>query len=169
VSSAEPPLVRHWRLHVASFGDGTAGSRWAERLGPAWAEARDLLLHATAYDLGQLPEHVDREQLRGLLQEVLPGRLEGQEPYARDLPDLLEDFLLHVASEEGLTTSWEWSSAIAENRESYAMALRDPARQRLGHDRRFEPVRRRAPKVGRNDPCPCGSGRKLKHCCGRLG
>jgi len=23
-----------------------------------------------------------------------------------------------------------------------------------------------APKVGRNDPCPCGSGRKYKHCCG---
>ncbi len=27
-------------------------------------------------------------------------------------------------------------------------------------------VRRGAPKVGRNDPCPCGSGRKYKHCCG---
>jgi hypothetical protein len=22
-------------------------------------------------------------------------------------------------------------------------------------------------KVGRNDPCPCGSGKKHKHCCGR--
>jgi uncharacterized protein len=29
-----------------------------------------------------------------------------------------------------------------------------------------EPVRRVAPKVGRNDPCPCGSGRKFKKCCG---
>ena len=28
-------------------------------------------------------------------------------------------------------------------------------------------VRRAAPKVGRNDPCPCGSGKKYKHCCGR--
>lgn len=27
------------------------------------------------------------------------------------------------------------------------------------------PVRRASPKVGRNDPCPCGSGRKFKHCC----
>lgn len=24
-----------------------------------------------------------------------------------------------------------------------------------------------APRPGRNDPCPCGSGRKFKHCCGR--
>ena len=30
-----------------------------------------------------------------------------------------------------------------------------------------EPVRREAPKVGRNDPCPCGSGKKYKKCCGK--
>ena len=28
-------------------------------------------------------------------------------------------------------------------------------------------VVRITPKVGRNDPCPCGSGKKYKHCCGR--
>ncbi len=28
-------------------------------------------------------------------------------------------------------------------------------------------VRRDMPKVGRNDPCPCGSGKKYKYCCGR--
>jgi preprotein translocase subunit SecA len=26
-------------------------------------------------------------------------------------------------------------------------------------------IRRAAPKVGRNDPCPCGSGQKHKKCC----
>jgi len=29
------------------------------------------------------------------------------------------------------------------------------------------PVRRDVPKVGRNQPCPCGSGKKYKNCCGR--
>ena len=28
-------------------------------------------------------------------------------------------------------------------------------------------VRRETPKVGRNDPCPCGSGKKYKNCCGK--
>ncbi|MGC2082083.1 MAG: SEC-C metal-binding domain-containing protein, partial [Bradyrhizobium sp.] len=28
------------------------------------------------------------------------------------------------------------------------------------------PARSNAPKVGRNDPCPCGSGKKYKKCCG---
>ena len=27
------------------------------------------------------------------------------------------------------------------------------------------PYMREAPKVGRNDPCPCGSGKKYKKCC----
>ena len=29
------------------------------------------------------------------------------------------------------------------------------------------PLRREHPKVGRNEPCPCGSGKKYKACCGR--
>jgi hypothetical protein len=31
---------------------------------------------------------------------------------------------------------------------------------------RIEPIRNATPKVGRNDPCPCGSGKKHKKCCG---
>jgi len=30
------------------------------------------------------------------------------------------------------------------------------------------PVQRDEPKVGRNDPCPCGSGKKYKQCHGKL-
>ena len=30
-----------------------------------------------------------------------------------------------------------------------------------------KPIVREEPKVGRNDPCPCGSGKKYKKCCGR--
>jgi preprotein translocase subunit SecA len=34
-------------------------------------------------------------------------------------------------------------------------------------EQRQEPVRREGEKVGRNDPCPCGSGKKYKNCCGK--
>ncbi|WP_319408904.1 preprotein translocase subunit SecA [uncultured Desulfosarcina sp.] len=30
-----------------------------------------------------------------------------------------------------------------------------------------KPVKRESEKIGRNDPCPCGSGKKYKKCCGR--
>ncbi|HEY8708909.1 MAG TPA: UPF0149 family protein [Burkholderiaceae bacterium] len=34
--------------------------------------------------------------------------------------------------------------------------------------RSLVPQRRTVPKVGRNDPCPCGSGKKFKHCCATM-
>jgi uncharacterized protein YecA (UPF0149 family) len=38
-------------------------------------------------------------------------------------------------------------------------------RQAEAGARTSEP-RRSSPNVGRNDPCPCGSGKKYKKCCG---
>jgi SEC-C motif-containing protein len=35
------------------------------------------------------------------------------------------------------------------------------------HHEAEEPFRRVAAKVGRNDPCSCGSGKKFKKCCGK--
>ena len=34
-------------------------------------------------------------------------------------------------------------------------------------EEKVETYKREAPKVGRNDPCPCGSGKKYKKCCGQ--
>ena len=34
-------------------------------------------------------------------------------------------------------------------------------------DNDVETYRREEPKIGRNDPCPCGSGKKYKKCCGK--
>jgi len=31
----------------------------------------------------------------------------------------------------------------------------------------LRPFKRELPKVGRNEPCPCGSGKKYKKCCGK--
>ncbi|MFN7843104.1 MAG: SEC-C metal-binding domain-containing protein [Pirellula sp.] len=31
----------------------------------------------------------------------------------------------------------------------------------------MQPIRNRGSRVGRNDPCPCGSGKKYKNCCMR--
>ena len=33
-------------------------------------------------------------------------------------------------------------------------------------EQKFTPMVKSAPKIGRNDPCPCGSGKKFKKCCG---
>jgi preprotein translocase subunit SecA len=36
-----------------------------------------------------------------------------------------------------------------------------------GGEEAKQPVRRSTKKVGRNQPCPCGSGKKYKKCCGK--
>jgi preprotein translocase subunit SecA len=44
---------------------------------------------------------------------------------------------------------------------------RGPVPARTGGDDVIKTVRREEPKVGRNDPCPCGSGKKYKKCHGQ--
>jgi preprotein translocase subunit SecA len=41
-----------------------------------------------------------------------------------------------------------------------------PRPARAGGDDVIRQVKREEPKVGRNDPCPCGSGKKYKKCHG---
>ena len=42
-----------------------------------------------------------------------------------------------------------------------------PIQGSTGNDKPAQPAKRDASKVGRNDPCPCGSGKKYKDCCGK--
>ncbi|QDT70114.1 preprotein translocase subunit SecA [Planctomycetes bacterium MalM25] len=69
-----------------------------------------------------------------------------------------------------------WADATATHAE--ASGLDDAANQQGGDpndptqsrsDAKPEPIRNRDEKVGRNDPCPCGSGKKYKQCCLRAG
>jgi preprotein translocase subunit SecA len=43
------------------------------------------------------------------------------------------------------------------------------AANKAGRPKKVETFKRTEKKVGRNDPCPCGSGKKYKHCHGRKG
>jgi len=59
-------------------------------------------------------------------------------------------------------------SGNAMHPSSVLPAAGPPARQpQSGERRKQETIVREDPKVGRNDPCPCGSGRKFKKCCGK--
>ena len=65
----------------------------------------------------------------------------------------------------------EWPEG--EEREQIASECEDDLPQAVTDIYRFwlakrgtQTIRRDEPKVGRNDPCPCGSGKKFKQCCG---
>jgi uncharacterized protein YecA (UPF0149 family) len=44
--------------------------------------------------------------------------------------------------------------------------MQEAASERQGEGATVKTIVREAPKVGRNDLCPCGSGKKYKKCCG---
>ncbi len=50
---------------------------------------------------------------------------------------------------------------------SSASADQEAAMRQQGEGAAPKTIRRDVPKVGRNDPCPCGSGKKYKQCCGK--
>jgi hypothetical protein len=60
-----------------------------------------------------------------------------------------------------------WLFYSAEDIESRRLqwAKEDATRARYIAEDPVEPYLRETPKVGRNDPCPCGSGKKYKKCC----
>jgi len=73
-----------------------------------------------------------------------------------------------VAAGEGA----EAAAALPQEIEAMERRQRQAARVALSHGPGAQPekvqtVRREADKVGRNDPCPCGSGKKYKKCHGR--
>ena len=91
----------------------------------------------------------DVPDLLDCLWRHLPDKTEEEEAYARALDEEHPLSSLDAAIED-----------LVENVVSLADIGR---RERL----KVATIRRDAPKVGRNDPCPCGSGRKYKNCHGR--
>jgi preprotein translocase subunit SecA len=58
------------------------------------------------------------------------------------------------------------SEALSGSGGAGRFAGAEPKEAHGGNDGDVQTVRREGPKVGRNDPCPCGSGRKYKKCHG---
>ena len=102
-----------------------------------------------------------------------------KQEYKREAFELFENLLSVVRTEvtKLLMTVQVRSEAQLEEAEAppelenvqYHHADYDEALAAANPDRdAAQPEQRLAPKVGRNDPCPCGSGKKYKHCHGKL-
>ena len=80
-------------------------------------------------------------------------------------------FRMEQLDEEFVGSTWKESAAIHEEAQSTSEIAEQQraAIQGTESEKKLEPIRNRAPKVGRNDPCPCGSGKKFKNCHMRKG
>jgi len=86
------------------------------------------------------------------------------------IEDRVTDIIFKVRLEAGARARSVWNvSRIAHDEVAqFAMAERQrAAAQAPQGEQKVKQIKLETPKVGRNDPCPCGSGKKYKKCCGR--
>ncbi len=182
---------------VASAPEDVAPEDWLpwafgiEQWPDARPEAAEWFELAKRFYGQQLPSLEGREDAELILYDETPeasnrfefwciGFLDGLEVASDPLeaigdPDEVDELLFPVrvlggALDEGERKRFsdkEWSRLIGEcSEELWPSVL---ATYRYGNALRGRPstVKRTAPKTGRNDPCPCGSRKKFKNCCGK--
>jgi preprotein translocase subunit SecA len=104
--------------------------------------------------------------LRPVLNEGQPGADAAPRPVApRPAPRRPSQITMNNPGAEPVP-AFAGARAAAPARQASSAAARGPQPARTGGDDVIKTVRRDEPKVGRNDPCPCGSGKKYKKCHG---
>jgi len=135
-------IDQHWREHLAALDHLRQGIhlRGYAQKNPKQEYKRE------AFELFEAMLEAIRREITQVLMTVRIQAPEAVEAVVEHEPQLTEVHYEHPQS-----------SVLAAT-----------ASEQVEHASKGEPVRNALPKIGRNDPCPCGSGKKYKHCHGRL-
>ena len=99
---------------------------------------------------------------------VVQYRIEGFDMFDQMVADIqlnVIKILMNARKREGAVPTRQESVRITgEGFENSNVSLKNNT---PNQEKTHEPIVNTEPKVGRNDPCPCGSGKKYKNCCGR--
>jgi len=126
----------------------------------------ETLVELCYTSLGKEPRFLDAEDLRALVVERLPGRFQRKDPAAEHVPAVLAAWVEHLAEATLMAHAFEVRQALPAATSAFLEQVRSgrnvpeagPARDPFVHQ---------ADKLGRNDPCACGSGLKYKKCHGK--
>ncbi|MGC8624135.1 MAG: preprotein translocase subunit SecA [Phycisphaerae bacterium] len=133
------------------------------------------------YAMDQLRDTIG---LRGIAQRdpVIEYKREGSrlfDDFLKNLREKVTDviFRMRVAGAGDMRNVYAGQEELFDANESYGVgdsaaarelqAAPPPAPSAEPEETALDPIVNASPKIGRNDPCPCGSGKKYKHCCGR--
>jgi|WetSurMetagenome_2_1015567.scaffolds.fasta_scaffold708605_2 hypothetical protein len=99
------------------------------------------------------------------LEEVLMehmARLNAPLAVRKEIPDVLRGFFDYLVQSGKFPPAGEWSGWVTALEEKFQSKFRDDGSVR------GETFKKKYTDVNRNDPCPCGSGKKFKKCCMKL-
>jgi len=161
--------TREIKLESAAFLD----SKQAQALaGIAREDVRKIVdrFLACAYDqVGTAPRFLDGQAMHGIVGHMLPAHFGRKDPLAARALDVLRAYIDFLNENAVVTQIFEIRNALEGTADEFEDAV---ATGRVAHHapvKNDKPFIHQASKVGRNDPCPCGSGRKFKQCCAKLG
>ena len=158
--------AREIRLDVAAFLDSQPARALFARVQRDRASTLLERFLACAYDeLGKAPRLLEGEDVQQILVERLPAHLKRRDPLAEHALETLGAWLDHLGEREIVPHAFEQRRALEEHGRSFLRAVESGALAGQAPARRTAPFVHRAEKTGRNDPCPCGSGKKFKQCC----
>jgi hypothetical protein len=112
----------------------------------------------------KLPPGVDLKQIQDLLTSPQGQIMSDFILFCQEKGVELNEGMMSDPRTQKLQREWESTPRAAFDGKT-------PAEMRSNNPRlmpaKVETFRREEPRVGRNDPCPCGSGKKYKKCCGK--
>lgn len=154
-------------LDLAGFLDGPHAGRVPGLPREQERAALQHFLRAAYEDLGTAPHLLDGHQLHELLGHVLPGRFGRKDPAIPHVPALVGRYLDHLEETTGVSGLFELRQALDATADEFVQAARSGHVHH--HGPAVAPIVNQAPRLGRNDPCWCGSGKKFKKCHGQAG
>jgi len=116
-------------------------------------------------ELAVRPDLLEEDQLREALLDLLPSRIDPQAASSRRAVALVKALLDWRFETRPNANAWKFPAVFDAAESQFPDRLADRGGSEMKVDSR--PITRPGSKLGRNDPCPCGSGRKWKKCCGK--
>jgi len=138
--------------------------------GPSEDERREIAhrLRAALDEVGRPLAQLSTGDVHGWLFHSVPERFEPGDSLARHVGPVLKALVAFAARTSGDKLA-RLRNAVNDSLEDLEHAL-EHGHSHHHHDDHDEepqaPYVRGEPKIGRNDPCPCGSGKKFKKCHG---
>ena len=113
----------------------------------------------------EAPKELDPRQFREVALTTLPRRFNGDEAYLDQVPGVVQGYLDYLQENAALSDPDGFAKVMEDMNKKFV----DAAKKVKDKDRLGElisaPIRTEKAEPGRNDPCPCGSGKKYKKCC----
>lgn len=163
-------LLKEWRDYAYGLDDRTPEGKqfWLNYFGIEQGIYKQLLSNPTEVAEGTVKELAEKYSTSV---QIMTGFLDGIDESlktANNVEEMEEDTKVSLdldveklyknmvgCNAEWLYTLEEWNEILPEER-----------RKELYREEKSSKTVVKPPKVGRNDPCPCGSGKKFKKCCG---